>query len=173
LPKKASMQYWVYYSTQLCFGFLADRIGQLEIICIGGLPVMKRHIGGTCPQIFYMIHRGGNILKIVMILIKANFQKLTMIATSSSGEILQRNGYKSACEPWNCFRFENVNSRNSSFYQKDTHPEWKDDITLENKQSTHDSRAFHEHLVSFEQTDLQLFWWAQKMSLKKQSSYVQ
>ena len=31
------------------------------MICIGGVPGLKRHFGGAGPQasIFYMIHRGG------------------------------------------------------------------------------------------------------------------
>jgi len=35
------------------------RICQVEMICIGGVPVLKRHFGGAGPLIFYMIHRGG------------------------------------------------------------------------------------------------------------------
>jgi len=31
------------------------------MICIGGVPGLKRHFGGASPQIFYMIHRGGRI----------------------------------------------------------------------------------------------------------------
>jgi len=38
-PPHKIMRYWVYYSTQLCFGFPPDRICQVEIICIGGVPV--------------------------------------------------------------------------------------------------------------------------------------
>jgi len=32
-----------------------------EMICIGGVPVLKRHFGGAGPEIFYMIHRGGQV----------------------------------------------------------------------------------------------------------------
>ena len=56
-PPHKIMRYWVYYSTQLCFWFPADRIRQAEMICIGGVPVLKRHFGGAGPSIFYMIHR--------------------------------------------------------------------------------------------------------------------
>ena len=42
-----------------CFWFPPDRICQVEMICIGGVPVLKRHFGGAGPQIFCMIHRGG------------------------------------------------------------------------------------------------------------------
>jgi len=58
-PPHEIMRYWIYYSTQLSFGFPPDRICQVEMICIGGVPVLKRHFGGAGPQIFYMIHRGG------------------------------------------------------------------------------------------------------------------
>jgi len=58
-PPHKIMRYWVYYSIQLVFGFPPDRICQVEMICIGGVPVLKRHFGGAGPQIFYMIHRGG------------------------------------------------------------------------------------------------------------------
>jgi len=58
-PPHKIMRYWIYYSTQLCFGFPPDRICQVEMICIGGVPVLKRHFGGAGPSIFYMIHRGG------------------------------------------------------------------------------------------------------------------
>ena len=37
------------------------------MICIGGVPVLKRHFGGAGPQIFYMIHRGGRIYVYVYI----------------------------------------------------------------------------------------------------------
>jgi len=60
-PPHKIMRYGVYYSAQLCFGFPSDRICQEEMICIGGVPVLKRHFGGAGPQIFYMIHRGVRI----------------------------------------------------------------------------------------------------------------
>ena len=60
-PPHKIMRYWVYYWTQLCFGFPPDRICQVEMICIGGVPVLKRHFGGAGPWIFYMIHRGGRV----------------------------------------------------------------------------------------------------------------
>jgi len=60
-PPHKIMRYWVYYSTQLCFWFPPDRICQVEMICIVGVPVLKRHFGGAGPQIFYMIHRGGRL----------------------------------------------------------------------------------------------------------------
>jgi len=58
-PPFKIMRYWVYYSTQLVFGFPSDRICQVETICIGGVPVLKRHFGWAGPSIFHMIHRGG------------------------------------------------------------------------------------------------------------------
>ena len=58
-PPHKIMRYWIYYSTQLFFGFPPDRIFQMKMICIGGVPVSKRHFGGAGPSIFYMIHRGG------------------------------------------------------------------------------------------------------------------
>ena len=48
-PPHKIMRYWVYYSTQLAFGFPPDRICQVEMICIGGVPVLKRHFGGAGP----------------------------------------------------------------------------------------------------------------------------
>ena len=48
-PPHKIMRYWVHYSTQLCFGFPPDRICQVEMICIGGVPVSKRHFGGAGP----------------------------------------------------------------------------------------------------------------------------
>jgi len=53
--------------TRLCVaGFITQpscvldfhRICQVAMICIGGVPVLKRHFGGAGPSIFYMIHRG-------------------------------------------------------------------------------------------------------------------
>jgi len=41
--------YDVYYSTQLSFWVDSDRICQPEMICIGGVPVLKRHFGGAGP----------------------------------------------------------------------------------------------------------------------------
>jgi len=43
------MRYWVDYSTQLVFGFQPDRISQVEMICMGGVPVLKKHFGGAGP----------------------------------------------------------------------------------------------------------------------------
>jgi len=48
-PLHKIMRYWVYYSTQLCCGFPPDRICQAEMICVGGVPVLKRHFGGAGP----------------------------------------------------------------------------------------------------------------------------
>jgi len=48
-PPHKIMLHWVYYSTQLSFGFPPDRICQVEMICIGGVPVSKRHFGGAGP----------------------------------------------------------------------------------------------------------------------------
>jgi len=48
-PPHKIMRYWVYYSTQLCFGFRPDRICHLEMICIGGVSDFKRHFGGAGP----------------------------------------------------------------------------------------------------------------------------
>jgi len=41
-PPHKIMRYWIYSSTQLSFGFQFDRICQFEMICIGGVPVLKR-----------------------------------------------------------------------------------------------------------------------------------
>jgi len=48
-PPHKIMRYWVYYSTQLVFGFPPDRICPVKMICIGGVPVLKRHFGGAGP----------------------------------------------------------------------------------------------------------------------------
>jgi len=48
-PPHKILRYWVYYSTQLIFGFPPDRICQVEMICVGGVPVLKRHFGGAGP----------------------------------------------------------------------------------------------------------------------------
>jgi len=48
-PPHKIMWYWVYYSTKLVFGFPPDRSCQAEMICIGGVPVLKRHFGGAGP----------------------------------------------------------------------------------------------------------------------------
>jgi len=48
-PPHKIMRCWIYYSTQLSFGFPPDRICQVEMICIGGVPVLKRHFGGAGP----------------------------------------------------------------------------------------------------------------------------
>jgi len=41
--------------------FWVTKIYQAEMICIGGVPVLKRHFGGAGPEIFYMIHRGRRL----------------------------------------------------------------------------------------------------------------
>ena len=51
-PPHKIMRYWVYYSTQLCFGFPSDRICQHEMICIGGVAVLKRHFSGEAFKYF-------------------------------------------------------------------------------------------------------------------------
>jgi len=48
-PPHKIMRYRVYYSTQLSFWFPPDRICQAEMICIGSVPVLKRHFGGAGP----------------------------------------------------------------------------------------------------------------------------
>jgi len=48
-PPHKIMRYWVYYLTHLYFEFPDDRICQSEMICIGGVPVLKRHFGRACP----------------------------------------------------------------------------------------------------------------------------
>jgi len=48
-PPHKIMRYWVYYSTQLVWGLPPDRICQVAMICIGGVPVLKRHFGGAGP----------------------------------------------------------------------------------------------------------------------------
>jgi len=48
-PPHKIMRYDVYYSTQLSFWFPPDRIRQVEMICIGGVPGLKRHFGGAGP----------------------------------------------------------------------------------------------------------------------------
>ena len=60
-PPHKIMPYWVYFSTQLSFGFQSGRICHSEMICIGGKPVLKRYFGGAGPSIFYTIHRGGRL----------------------------------------------------------------------------------------------------------------
>ena len=49
-PLHQIMRYWVYYSAQLCILFDFDRICRLQMICIGGVPVLKRHFGGGRPS---------------------------------------------------------------------------------------------------------------------------
>jgi len=63
-PPHKIMRYWFYYSIWLGFSFRTDSICHLEMICIGGVPVSKRHFGGAGPYIFYMIHRGGRQRKL-------------------------------------------------------------------------------------------------------------
>jgi len=41
--------------------FRLTGICQAEMICIGGVPVLNRHLGGAGPWILYMIDRGGRI----------------------------------------------------------------------------------------------------------------
>ena len=48
-PPHKIMRYDVCYSIQLVFGFPPDRICQVEMICIGGVSVLKRHFGGAGP----------------------------------------------------------------------------------------------------------------------------
>jgi len=48
-PPHKIMRYWVFYSTHLSFGFPPDRICQVEMICISGVAVLKRHFGGAGP----------------------------------------------------------------------------------------------------------------------------
>jgi len=48
-PPHKIMRYWFYYSIWLGFSFQSDRICQLEMICIGGVPVSNRHFGGAGP----------------------------------------------------------------------------------------------------------------------------
>jgi len=48
-PPHKIMRYRVYYSTQWSFGFPPDRICQVQMIYIGGVPVLKRHFGGAGP----------------------------------------------------------------------------------------------------------------------------
>jgi len=58
-PPHKIMRYWFYYSFWLGLSFPPDGISQVEMLCIGGVPVSKRHFGGAGPSMFYMIHRGG------------------------------------------------------------------------------------------------------------------
>ena len=60
-PPHKIMRYWFYYSIWLGFLFPTDRIRQMEMICIGGVPVSKKHFGGAGPSIFYMVQWGGRI----------------------------------------------------------------------------------------------------------------
>jgi len=48
-PPHKIMRYWFYYSIWLGFSFSPDRICQSKVICIGGVPVSKRHFGGAGP----------------------------------------------------------------------------------------------------------------------------
>ena len=43
------MRYWFHYWIWLGFSFPPHRICQVEMICIGGVPVSKRHFGGAGP----------------------------------------------------------------------------------------------------------------------------
>ena len=52
-PPHKIMRYWVYFSTQLVFGLPPDRICQVEMICIGGVPVLKRHFGGAAALKYF------------------------------------------------------------------------------------------------------------------------
>jgi len=54
------MRYWVYSSTQLFFDFRLTEICQAETICIGSVPVLKRHFGGAGLQYFtWFMGAGG------------------------------------------------------------------------------------------------------------------
>ena len=46
-PPHKIMRYWVYYSTQLYFGFQTDSICQVDMICVGSVPLW--HFGGAGP----------------------------------------------------------------------------------------------------------------------------
>jgi len=48
-PPHKIMRYWFYCSLLLGFSFPPDRICQVEMVCIGGVPVSKRHFGGAGP----------------------------------------------------------------------------------------------------------------------------
>jgi len=48
-PPHKIMRYRFYYSFWLGFPFPPDGICQVEMICIGGVPVSKRHFGGAGP----------------------------------------------------------------------------------------------------------------------------
>ena len=48
-PPHKIKRYWIYYSIWLGFSFTPDRICQLEMMHIGGVPVSKRHFGGAGP----------------------------------------------------------------------------------------------------------------------------
>jgi len=48
-PPHKIMRYWFYSSIWLGFSFPSDRICQFEMICIGGVPISKRHFGGAGP----------------------------------------------------------------------------------------------------------------------------
>jgi len=41
--------------------FHLTEICQAEMICIGGVPLLNRHLGGAGPSILYMIDRGGRV----------------------------------------------------------------------------------------------------------------
>jgi hypothetical protein len=45
----------------LVFSFPSDRICQMEMICIGGVPVKNSFSAGPDLNYFYMIHRGGRL----------------------------------------------------------------------------------------------------------------
>ena len=59
-PLHKIMRYWFYYSIKV-FSFPHDRICQVEMICIGGVPVKNSFSAGPDLNYFYMIHRGGRI----------------------------------------------------------------------------------------------------------------
>jgi len=48
-PPHKIMRYWFCSSIWLGFSFPTHRICQVEMICIGGVPVSKRHLGGAGP----------------------------------------------------------------------------------------------------------------------------
>jgi len=51
-PPRKIMRNWIYYSTQLCFGFPLDRICNVEMICIDGVPVSKGISAGLALKYF-------------------------------------------------------------------------------------------------------------------------
>jgi len=61
-PPHKIMRYWVYYSTQLVFGFPPDRISQVEMICIGVYQFWKGISAGPALKYFtWFMGAGANI----------------------------------------------------------------------------------------------------------------